>query len=177
VRYEEENTMSKLSEKLDKIFSAITFAESGEFDTAKEIMAEKSASSASSASKRVLLALRGVKVDRRTLTYAMNMCKRIDADLDIMYVSRGGQISPDIEQFTSELETDNVGYTLVRVAGSLKQEILNYTNSHRDVLFVIIDSMEDLDGETAVKSKSHRKSWINLKCPLVVVKEDIVQAV
>lgn len=30
--------MGKLSDKLDKIFSAITFAEAGEFDTAREML-------------------------------------------------------------------------------------------------------------------------------------------
>ncbi|MBF0567014.1 MAG: hypothetical protein HQK89_17450 [Nitrospirae bacterium] len=32
--------MSKLSEKLEKLFSAVTFAEAGEFDTAREIQSD-----------------------------------------------------------------------------------------------------------------------------------------
>lgn len=160
--------MSKLSEKLEKLFSAVTFAEVGEFDTAREMLVEK---------KRVLLALRGLKVDKHTLTYAMNMCKRIDANLDILYGTQSGPIDPTVERFMSELQANDIKYSLIRKSGAMKQEILNFTNSNRDVLFVIIESIEDLEGDSVVKSKPTRKSWINLNCPLVVVKEDIVQAV
>ncbi|MBF0563709.1 MAG: hypothetical protein HQK89_00545 [Nitrospirae bacterium] len=49
--------MSKLSDELDKQFSAITFAEAGEFDTARDMLNE---------GKQVTPALQGAKADTLT---------------------------------------------------------------------------------------------------------------
>ncbi len=40
-RNKEEKKMKGFSEKWDRLFSAVTFAEAGEFDTAREILREK----------------------------------------------------------------------------------------------------------------------------------------
>ncbi|MBF0338773.1 MAG: hypothetical protein HQL05_13205 [Nitrospirae bacterium] len=160
--------MKELSEKLEKLFSAVTFAEEGEFDTAREFL---------KSNKKVLLALRGSNVEGQTLRYSMNICKRIGADLDILYIPVSETLTTIVDRFTSELQKEGIGCKVVRKEGSFRQEILDFTKVNRDVLFVIIESFDDIDSDSVERENRLSRSWINLKCPLVVVKEDIVQTV
>jgi hypothetical protein len=79
--------MSDLRKKIEDMLSAITFAEAGEFETAREFMAVK---------KKVLLAIRLGLAGSKTLKYAVNTCKRINADLDIFVVALAGNNNEDI---------------------------------------------------------------------------------
>ncbi|MBF0608030.1 MAG: hypothetical protein SFH39_11670 [Candidatus Magnetobacterium sp. LHC-1] len=160
--------MKELSENLEKLFSAVTFAEEGEFDTAREFL---------KSNKKVLLALRGSNVDGQTLRYSMNICKRIGADLDILYIPVSETLTTIVDRFTAELKLEGIGCKVVRKEGVFKQEILDFTKVNRDVLFVIIESFDDVDAENSGREKGLSRSWLNLKCPLVVVKEDIVQTI
>ncbi|MBF0539631.1 MAG: universal stress protein [Nitrospirae bacterium] len=160
--------MKEWSEKLEKMFSAVTFAEVGEFDTAREMLKSK---------KKVLLAVKGSDVERQTLRYAMNICKRIGADLDILYIPVSEALTAVIDRFTIELQKEGIEFNIVRKEGSFKQSILDFTKANKDVLFVIIESFDDIEPDSIVKEKGFSKSWINLNCPLVVVKEDILQTV
>lgn len=171
-------------DKIERTMAAISFAEEGEYNTAKEILRE---------GKRVLLAVGGGDIDRNTLKYALNTCKRIGADIDILHVSskntvnevespknhkilggNGGEsisstVDAAIQNFYVELEKEGIRYQLIQKTGCLKQEIIDYTNSRKDILFVVIESSDVLDVDCTGKNKRLSESWQNLKCPLVVV--------
>jgi hypothetical protein len=147
-----------LIKKFDDIMTAASFAEEGEFETARKVVKE---------GKRVLLAVREGEVERKALTYALNTCKRIGADMDVLYLSSGNSDEgPILKQFFSELEKEGIGYRLIRGIGRLREEIRNYTDSEISVNFVVVESL-------AVDrwSKEEELSEIlkKMKCPLVVV--------
>ncbi len=148
--------------KIEDALAAVSFAEEGEFDAAKEIMKEE---------RRVLLAVRERQMDIKTFKYAVNTSKRVKADLDILYVSSNGVTDPVMARFLSELQEDGVFYRLVLKGGCLKQAIIDYTNSNREIIFVVIESSDSLDVDCAGKDNRLAESWKNLKCPLVVVSE------
>ncbi len=148
--------------KIEDALAAVSFAEEGEFDAAKEMMKEE---------RRVLLAVRERQMDIKTLKYAVNTSKRVKADLDILYVSSNGATDPVMARFLSELQEDGVFYRLILKGGCLKQAIIDYTNSNREIIFVVIESSDSLDVDCAGKDNRLSESWKNLKCPLVVVSE------
>jgi hypothetical protein len=53
--------------------------------------------------------------------------------------------------------------------GCLKQQIIDYTNSEKDILFAVIESPHSLDADCNKKDKTLSELWQKLKCPLVVV--------
>ncbi len=156
------NKFKRMMGKIEDALAAVSFAEEGEFDAAKEIMKEE---------RRVLLAVRERQMDIKTFKYAVNTSKRVKADLDILYVSSNGVTDPVMARFLSELQEDGVFYRLVLKGGCLKQAIIDYTNSNREIIFVVIESSDSLDVDCAGKDNRLAESWKNLKCPLVVVSE------
>jgi hypothetical protein len=155
--------MKRLVKKFEDVMTASVFAEAGESGTAREILNE---------GRRILLAINEGHSDKKTLKYALNICKRVVANLDILYTSSTDEMDPELKEFFGELERERIDYNLVRREGCLEKEIKEYTDSHEEILFVIIDSSEGLDVDSGSIGKLS-EVWRNLKCPLVVVEGSI----
>ena len=158
--------MKKIMRQIEDAMTATSFAEEGEGETARSFLRE---------GRRVLLAIREGQMDPKTFKYAVNASKRIGAQLDILYVasspSRDPLADPLMRQFTAELQKAGIFYRLVQAAGCMKQEIIDYTNQEKDVLFAVIESPGSLDAECGKKDSRLAELWRNLKCPVVVVSE------
>jgi hypothetical protein len=147
-----------LIRKFEDTMTAASFAEAGEFKTAREVLKGE---------RRVLLAMREGEVEREALTYALNTCKRIRAEMDILYLSTtdAGE-NPMLKEFFSELQREDISYCLIQKIGRLREEIRNYTDSESNIDFVVVES-------PAVDRWSREEGLSevlkNLKCPLVVV--------
>ncbi|MCL4456494.1 MAG: universal stress protein [Nitrospirae bacterium] len=154
--------MVRLSKKIEDMMSAVSFAEEGEFDTARQMLKEE---------RRVLLAVNEGRVERRTLRYALNTCKRIGADLDVLYISKdgSGDISdPVMKTLFADMEKDGIRCEMIIRNGCMKQLVIDRTRERKDILFVVIESAEAVDMECG-KDKRLSDSWDNLQCPLVMV--------
>jgi hypothetical protein len=160
----EATKLKKIMKNIEDSLTAISFAEEGQAATARSIMKE---------GRRVLLALKEGRIDSKTLKYALNTAKRIEAHLDILYVSANkkeeGFVDPSLESFESELGAEGIPYLLIERAGCLKQQIIEYTTSEKDILFAVIESPNSLDLDCNKRDKTISELWQKLKCPLVVV--------
>lgn len=158
--------LKRMMKKIEDAMTATTFAEEGEADAARAFLR---------GGRRVLLAVREGQTDPKTLKYALNSSRRVGALLDILFVSssetRDPLADPAFRQFASELESAGIAYRLVRRTGCMKQEIIDYTNREKDILFAVIESPHSLDAECKKKDSRLAELWRNLKCPLVVVSE------
>jgi hypothetical protein len=156
--------LKKMMQNIEDAFTAASFAEEGETATAQSILREE---------RKVLLALKEGRIDGKTLKYALNTAKRIGAHLDILYVSAAGDdenaIDPALKRFESGLTTEGIRYRLIPRTGCLKQQIIDYTNSEREILFAVIESPNSLDLDCNKRDKTLSELWRKLKCPLVVV--------
>lgn len=150
--------LKKLIKKFEDIMTAASFAEAGEFETAREVLKGE---------RRVLLAMREGEVERKALTYALNTCKRIGADMDILYLSAidAGE-NPVLKEFFSELHREGINYRLIQKIGRLREEIKNFTDSERNIDFVVVESPA-VDRWNREEGLS--KILEKIKCPLVVV--------
>ncbi len=144
--------------------SAVSFAEEGEFDTARDILKEE---------RRILLAVRTGQMDRKTFRYAANTCKRIGASLDVLYISPSEAEEPLLGQCLSELKERGIDYRLIKKSGCLKQAIIDYTTLKKEIVFAVTESSENLDVDCKGKGKGLSDAWENLKCPLVVVADSV----
>jgi hypothetical protein len=156
--------MKRLAKQLEDILTASAFAEAGDFKTAQEILKE---------GRRILLVIKEGHLDKKTFKYAMNSCKRVVANLDILYVSPLSaveEVEPELSEFISELENEGINYRLIRREGCLKKEIKNYTDSHDEIVFAVIESSDALEvSRSRVRKLSEAWQNLSLKCPLVVV--------
>jgi hypothetical protein len=156
--------LRKMMKTIDDALTAVSFAEEGAVDAARSVMTD---------GRRVLLGLKAGRIDGKTLKYALNAAKRINARLDILYVSATNssevEIDHQIRNFETELASEGIRYRLIFRAGCLKQQIINYTNSEKEVLFAVIESPTSLDADCNKGDTALSDLWQKLKCPLVVV--------
>ena len=155
--------MTDLKKKVEDLMSSISFAEEGEFDTAREMLKEN---------RRVLLAIKENYLDKKTFRYAINTCKRVGADLDILYVSSAEKISSVLEQCLEDLKNEGINFRVVQKNGCLKQQIIDYTDNKKEILFAVTESFENLDLDCRGKGKRLSEAWQRLRCPLVVVTDN-----
>jgi adenosine/AMP kinase len=154
------NRMKKWLEQFENDMAAASFAEAGELDAAREMMKED---------RRILLAVSDEKNDANALKYALNMCKRISAALEILLPAKAGRRA--IENFLKELKKEKIEHRIIEVTACFKDEILSYTSKRRDILFVVIESSDGLDIHCEEDRRKISDAWSQLKCPLVVVSD------
>jgi hypothetical protein len=152
--------MRRSAKRFQDLMAAVTFAQAGEPETAKAILRER---------ERVLLALREEHIEARTLRYALNTCKRIGADLDILYISSLASTAPALGGFLEELEQRGIRHRLVKASGCLQQAIIDYVNSQTDVAFAVVDTADSLEPGCQGRLRGLSGGWEEVKCPLVVV--------
>lgn len=159
--------MGKIKETIKRIETAVmsaTFGEEGETGMARELINDE---------RRIVLALKRDHMDKKVFRYALNLCKRIGADMDILYISSSDAHDSLLEAWLSELDSEGVNYRLEHKKGSLRQELINYTNEKKKILFAVTESSKHLEEKCMDKGRGLSEAWHNLKCPLVVVEDSI----
>lgn len=152
--------MTRWIKKLEDAMAASAYAEAGEFEAARETL---------KGGGKILLALTGENSDRSSFKYALNICKRIRASLEILCIS---EYKKDrLEKFTHELKKEGIDYGITRGDRCIKEEILAYTEKNRETLFVVVESSDGLSINCRKGDKVIAHSWKKLKCPLVVVSD------
>ena len=151
--------MGKLKQRMISFETAMTaaaFAEEGEDGIARKLINDD---------RRILLAVTREQLSRKTFRYAVNTCERIEAQLDIMYISESDGPEPLLDECLAELRSGGVDYHLMHTKGTLKKSIIDYTNKKKNILFAVIGSKGISNGIS--------QAWQNLKCPLVVVEDTV----
>ena len=109
----ETTKLKKMIKNIEDALTAVSFAEEGQTASARSIMED---------GRRVLLALKEGRIDSKTLKYALNTAKRINAHLDILYITATNgvetKVDPVIRDFETELLAEGITYRLIRRTGS-----------------------------------------------------------
>ncbi len=71
----------KIMKALEKLATAVTFAEAGEWDTALEVMHKEPSD------RKILIAYEGDPADRRLIEYAIGVAERVKCDMLFAYVA------------------------------------------------------------------------------------------
>jgi hypothetical protein len=168
-----------LRERLQQHMAAIAYAEAGEFQSAEEIIhpARKS--------RTVLLVIEGENPAPSAFSYAVNLCKRTNAELDILQVieisARGedyellsqkmANSSRHLVDLVRQLEQTAVPFKVTMRLGEPGSKLFNYAKRHKDVAMVILDSPKAR--EASAKNDAWAR-WVRelsrqLSIPLIAV--------
>lgn len=148
--------------------------------------------------QKILLAIDGVAPNERTFRYAVQLCKKINAELNVLQIirqrkkaacrlcasfpydrdrdARGIESSPALERirrFLTESENEGVRCRFVVKAGNPDQEIIKFIDTYWDVVIAVYDSPMTRFGKAIGNSRKNADSgWIqNLGIPIVTVRE------
>ncbi len=143
-----ESKKSGLKSSLMARLAAVAFAEAGEFETAEELLRS------SKRQQTVLLVIEGETPDEGTFNYAIKLCQRIEAEIDILQIIDRNDNSNDydllsrrmslgsthIVNLLQRLERENIPFKITIRIGDVNQKLFNYAKRHKDVAVVVLDS-------------------------------------
>lgn len=148
------------NERFDELMSAATFAQAGEHEEAQRMMRGRDS---------VLLAVSDVYFDTSVFSYALNICKRTEASLAILYLTRKELHKNEIQEFRAKASGEGIPCSVFKKDGCMKQAILDFTTKNKAILFVVVGTTPELDIECKTGEKSLSEAWKRLRCPLVLV--------
>ena len=153
-----------LRDIIERGLAAITFAEAGETATAEEFMVS------TERRKTVLLAIEGDTANPAAVDYALSVCERLQAQLDVLLVGeRKGRAhelaiehpeacvdASQLQHLAEKVERSSIPIRVTAVSGPVSQELSDYTRQHKEVGFVVMDSA------MAHSDPSEAKRWTRL---------------
>ncbi|OGR00051.1 MAG: hypothetical protein A2505_05340 [Deltaproteobacteria bacterium RIFOXYD12_FULL_55_16] len=158
--------------KLEEAMTAATFAEAGEFETARQFL-----TTSKNARKRVLLGTDKPEIATRTISYALHLCQRLGGGLEIFHMLRLpenetaswlNQEKEPLVALNTALQEKGVIYQPVSGLGCLADELLRHASARRDILCVVFDVLEP-DGMSCRKAKENMIAKFQaLHCPVVM---------
>lgn len=154
--------MSRIGKKLEDLLSAASFAESGEFDTARELL---------DGNKQVLLVLTGRESDTKSLTYAISIAQRTEAGLEVLTTSTSQSAAEIVALCEDEALRNSVPLKITKTKGCVKDALFAHMDKRRDIICVVIESTEALKIDCSREDKSLDGIWEKLGCPLALVSE------
>lgn len=158
--------MGGLLKQIQDAMAAVSFAEAGEWETAKEIIGREKDR------HTVLLALEGACLSEKAFLYAHNLCNRINTLLEILYVVKpngsllerwkaartkqntaGNHLTEAFGRLNSVIPALKLEETIHRVTvkiGSLEREVPRYIDGHKGIALAVV-------------APPGRKAWPNLE--------------
>lgn len=169
------NLLATIFKNLEKSMAAVTFAEAGEFEMARQFIKPHK-----NAHKHVLLGTDRADINPKTLDYAMRLCQSIGGSLEIFHVLHSseesmvdepGQKNRLMKAIKNLLGEKGIVYQLVMGQECLAEEVLKHTVNRRDLLCVIFDAMEAGNSSCQQAREKMLAKFHVLHCPVVVYAE------
>ncbi len=153
-------------------FSAVAFAEAGAFETARRMLPDYRRKQA------VLLAIEGEQPNEATFKYAVSLCRRISAKLDILQIvlrsSSEEQVPTEaLEDLLFVAERNGVPVELTRRRVGANDVLYEHLRNHRNVSVAIVDSprLRDTASKDDRWQETFRKITQKLSVPLVTASQ------
>lgn len=164
-RHEDKATVGK---SLQDHFMAAAFAEAGEFETAARMVPAYRRTLA------VLLAVDGEFPTEVAFDYAVNLCGRLNANLDVLQVlgpesGCAEEPSPELSAMLNRLEGKGVEFNVTVRRAKAGEMLFDYLRAHRDVVTAVVDSpyLRDKQSRDSSRLRTFRDIADKLSVPLV----------
>jgi len=164
---------------LNRITGTAAYPEAGEYD-----MPRDAAFRGKVTNKKVLLGTQGAEVGDKAFLYAVNLCKRMGAKLEILHVLKpfDPERSENLEDLLTNarkgmapvfdrLSDEGIGYKLNFGVGWIEEEVVKYSSGRKDIALVVVHPPDDDNDKRKSFEKKINDALDRLHCPLVVVTE------
>lgn len=166
-----DNYITKIKDFFNQHMAATALAEEGLSKAALEVLDAK---------PTVLLVVEGDDIGARTLRYAVDLCHRTSAVLDILHVNRPGTKTDDgtallrqgktadSPQILTTQEAQKKGMLDIpfrehTANGGFKDTIISFLRTRKQVISVVLEKL------TYSRSASLKKLPLGLPCPLITI--------
>lgn len=151
--------MTSLSDRLEKMLVAATFAEAGELETAKMFVRER---------RNILLVLHEEEPPPGVLSTALSMMERMGAGMEVLLRMGEGNPPPTLIRFLEDVARSGKNSRLLYRPELAWTTVVSHAGSMPDIVCILVESLE-MWGLKDNPDKRHPPAWSNrLPCPLVV---------
>lgn len=171
--------LANLIKSLEDVMTSTAFAEAGEPVAAYRIYHQ-----GRNARKKVVLGTDSRELDINTIGYALKLCQRVEAGLEILHVipndatpssrpSTGTYASP--RQLQTLLGEIGIDYRPVESRVSFQNELIDHVSGRNNILCVVVGSQPRLQEKDGLKKKmtALAKVFGKMNCPLVVYEQPV----
>ncbi|MEW6326390.1 MAG: hypothetical protein AB1487_02155 [Thermodesulfobacteriota bacterium] len=172
--------------KIQDAMTAVAFAEAGEFEIAREIIGPEGPKH-----RKILLGMKGPRPSRDPLICAKNLCSRMEAALEILYI-----VNPDsaalhewkasehkkemtrgflndalglLNSHILELDMEEIiSRVFLRMGGALEKEIPLYIDRHKGITLVVVEPLHGKGNNRPGVEEGLSGECNTRGCPLVV---------
>lgn len=147
--------------RTDEIFSAVTFAEAGEFDTARLIFKSK---------KRLLFLIEDPK-DKEIFSYVENLAQRLNRPVEVLVFFSDEGSSEELETFLKKLREKGLLFRTLYVDKSegVEEVLKEHIQENQGVEFLIIKPSKNVS--LSEEEKLVKNLWDKFGFPFILVKE------
>jgi K+-sensing histidine kinase KdpD len=162
--------ISTILQKFEEIMCAAAFAEAGEHETARTLVG-----SGKNARKKVLLGVEESGLNEALVRSALNICRRMEARLEILHIFRKDADAPDkwrnleglTKAFRVKMQKMGIVYDHVLASDDDPGELIRRIQARRDIVCLVLgDEMTGMPGTKA--SGSLMEMLKKLQCPVVM---------
>lgn len=170
--------LANLIKSLEDTMTSTAFAEAGEPVTAYKIYHQ-----GRNARKKVLLGTDSQELDINTIGYALTLCQRVEAGLEILHVIPNGKApagASDTYASPRQLQTllgeIGIDYRPVESRESFQSELIDHVSGRNNILCVVVGSGSRSQEKDKLKKKmtALAKAFGKMNCPLVVYEQPAV---
>ncbi|MEO5346669.1 MAG: hypothetical protein H7834_09870 [Magnetococcus sp. YQC-9] len=149
---------------LEQLLTATTFAEAGEFDTAREMLR---------AEREILLVVSHDPPQAGILATARSMMERLDAGVAILLAAPTAVPSADLHHFLNEIRSRGRSARVIHQPGISWRSVLTHAREVSGIVCILIESLE----KWGLPNGSERRRppfWSRgLPCPVVVARPPV----
>jgi hypothetical protein len=165
--------LGKILQKFEEAMASAAFAEAGEFDTARQMI-----QTGKNSNKKILLGTEGGEVSPQLFRYAMDLCRRLGGNLEIIQVLPGADAAngkqTELEangeipaSFRRKLQKMGILYRIIFARDVFEKEIVRYADKRRDILCVVLSAPDSDAGRQAASKRKQSLIFKRLSCPVV----------
>jgi hypothetical protein len=175
--------LENILKKFEQAMTSAAFAEAGEFDTAQQMI-----QAGKNSNKKVLLSTEGGEVNPQLFRYALDLCRRLGGNLEILQVlpdsAKENHEEADLDavgkipaSFRRKLQQMGILYRIIFARDIFEKEVAQYADKRRDLLCVVLGVSPDRAAgrHSSALRKQQLSIFKRLSCP-VVFYGDPVQA-
>lgn len=162
-------------QQLEQTMAAAAFAEAGEHESARQFLNEFK-----DGRKKVLLGTDHMEPDLKIVNYALSLCRRMGAGLEIFHVVPSALCGKSVDvvalaagdpafaAFNKKMAALGVAYQPVCSDRGLVREILDHVAAHRQVMCVVVSPAHAAETSQAKRDGRTIGEWFQeLSCPVL----------
>lgn len=157
---------TRLRDRIQNTMSAIAFAEENAPEIAREIL------NAGERNEYVLVVVRDDRTASRSVSYAVDLCQRMQCGLAILHVASHRWL--DVHSLLRRIGglyrklVGNIPAQVYTARGTAPDVVRDFVKTHRRVVSVVLHAGEE-EADEAETKPAKNAWWKELRCPVVLV--------